>query len=204
MFHRRGDDDGAGSQGEDSSNASAPSALTLTQEELDRRVQAETDRREARRAQAARAQARRELRDTDPWQYAEQERKEEEAQVSGIQVQSFLQNIGVEHDRVSIDPLFLALPKEEQQRIQNLPMAGQGLAGRKLVVTETLKALEKHWKAEGAKDAENKLRRNQAFRKQVLAESRGQIADPDLLPAVSASEADRTVSALLRRHYNLG
>lgn len=203
LFHRRGDPEPE-PEPSDQPTASAPSAVTLTQEELDRRVQAETDRREARRLQAQRAQARRELRDTDPWQYVEQERAEEQQMLTQGQVQGFLQNIGVEHDRVSIDPLFLALPKAEQQRIQNMEGAGHGLQGRKLVVTETLKALEKHWKAEGAKDAENKLRRNQAFRKQLLAEARGQSTDPDLLPAVSSSEADRTVSSLLRKHYNLG
>ena len=203
LFRRRGDPE-VGPQGEDSATERASSAPTLSQEELDRRVQAEADRREARRAQAQRAQARRELRDTDPWQYAEQERAEEQQSLTQGQIQGFLQTIGVEHDRVSIDPLFLALPKAEQQRIQNLEGAGRGLQGRRLVVTETIKALEKHWKAEGAKDAENKLRRNQAFRKQLLAEARGEGTDPDVLPAISSSEADRTVSSLLRRHYNLG
>jgi len=204
LFRRRGDPEPEPEGADSKTESAASKPLQLTQEELDRRVQAETDRRESRRMQAARAQAKRDLRDTDPWQYAEQERKEEEAQLSGFQVQSFLQNLGVEHDRVSIDPLFLALPKEEQQRIQNLPNAGQGLAGRKLVVTETLKALEKHWRAEGERAAADKLRRNQAFRKQLLAEARGESVEPDLIPAFSASEADRTVSSLLRKHYNLG
>jgi len=203
MFMRRGDPDPV-DQAVDSAAESTPSTLSLTQEELDRRVQAETDRREAKRAQEARYRARRELRDTDPWQYAEQERKEEEAAQGNFHVTQFLQNVGVEHDRVAIDPLFLALPKAEQERIQKMEGAGRGLQGRKLVVDESLKALEKHWRAEGARDAEQRLRRNQAFRKQLLAEARGQATDPDLLPAVSASEADRTVSALLRRHYNLG
>lgn len=203
MFSRRGDPE-IEDESADSVQADAPSpALTLTQDELDRRVQAETDRREAKRLQAERVKQRRELRDTDPWQYAEQERKEEEAAAGGFHVQTFLQNIGVEHDRVAIDPLFMSLPKAEQERIQKMEGAGTGLAGRKLVVTESLKALEKHWKAEGQKEAERKLRGNPAFRKQVLAESRGQTVEPDLLPALSGSEADQTVSALLRKHYRM-
>lgn len=203
MFRRRGDPDPETS-GADSEAESASSKLSLSQEELDRRIQAETDRREAKRAEQARARARRDLRDSDPWQYAEQERQAEQQQEGNAQMQSFLANIGVEHDRHTIDPLFLALPKADQDRIRKLDGAGVGLAGRRLVVDETLKALEKHWRAQGATDAETRLRRNPAFRKQVLAEMRGQSIEPDLLPAAGPSEADRTVSALLRRHYNLG
>jgi hypothetical protein len=180
------------------------SKLSLTQEELDRRVQAETDRREAKRLADARAQRKRELRETDPWAYAEEEKKEEQAAVGTFQLEQFVTNVGAEHDRVTIDPIFLALPKAEQDRIQKLEGAGRGLEGRKLVVRESLKALEKHWKAEGAKDAETKLRKNPAFRKQVLGEVRGQTPEPELLPAGSASEADKTVSDLLRTYYRLG
>src|SRR5215211_2068207 len=56
----------------------ASPTLTLTQEELDRRVQAETDRREAKRAAEGKAQQKRQLRESDPWAYAEAERKEEQ------------------------------------------------------------------------------------------------------------------------------
>lgn len=204
MFRRRGDPDPEAEGADSKPEAPASNALTLTQEELDRRIQAETDRREAKRMQEARARQKRELRDSDPWQYVEQERREEQEQQGSAHMAQFLSNLGVEHDRVSIDPLFLALPKAEQDRIRSMDGAGTGLAGRRLVVTEALKSLEKHWRAEGAKDAETKLRRNPAFRKQLLSEARGQGSDPDVLPAVSASEADRTVSSLLRRHYNLG
>jgi hypothetical protein len=113
-------------------------------------------------------------------------------------------DLGVEHDRVTVDPIFFALPKAEQERILKLEGAGKGLDGRKLVVSESLKALEKHWKAEGAKDAETRLRRNPAFRKQVLSELRGQTPEPEMLPSGSASEADKTVSSLLREYYRLG
>lgn len=203
MFHRRGDQE-SGADGGDSNKDSASSVLQLSQEELDRRIQAETDRREAKRANEARARQRRELRDTDPWQYAQQEREEEKAVEGNTQLGQFVANVGTEHDRVSIDPIFYSLPQSEQERIKKMDGAGVGLQGRKLVVDESLKALEKHWRAEGAKDAEARLRRNQAFRKQVLAETRGQSVDPELLPPVSASEADRTVSSILRRHYNMG
>lgn len=202
LFHRP--DEEPDEQAEDQAAESAPSTLSVTQEELDRRVQAETDRREAKRLAEQRAKAKRELRDNDPWQYAELERQEEQIAGGQTQMHQFLAQVGSEHDKVTIDPLFLSLPKAEQERILKLEGVGSGLTGRKLVVDEALKALERHWKAEGEKQAEAKLRRNQAFRKQVLAEARGQTTEPDLLPAVSASEADHTVSSILRKHYNLG
>lgn len=178
-------------------------ALTLTEEELERRIQSETDRREAKRQQDLRVQQRRELRDKDPWAYAEQERKDEELQTGTSQLTDFVTRVGTEHDRASIDPVVELLPQEERDRIFKLEGAGRGLDGRKLVVTEALKALERHWKAEGAKDAEGRLRRNPAFRKQLLSEARGGTVEPELLPAVGPSQADQTVSSLLRRYYDL-
>jgi hypothetical protein len=193
------------SESDGESAASAESAkLVLTQEELDRRVQAETDRREAKRATDARVRERRELRDKDPWAYAERDRQAEQAQDAEMAQMQFLGAVGVEHDKVSIDPLMEQLPLQERQRILAIEGAGRGLDGRKLVVTEAMKALEKHWKAEGARDAEKKLRGNQAFRKQVLAEARGQTPEPELVNGIGrSSTADQTVSALLRRHYDL-
>jgi hypothetical protein len=182
----------------------SPQKLSLTQEELDRRVQAETDRREAQRAQRQRAEERKKLRDTDPWAYAEEERKAEQSQSQDTATLEFFRNVGTQHDRIAIDPLMESLPAAERQRIMDIEGAGRGLDGRKLVVNEALKSLEKHWKAEGAKDAEVKLRRNQAFRKQILSEARAGIVEPDLLPAYSSSEADQKVSDILRGYYGVG
>lgn len=173
-------------------------ALTLTQEEIDRRVQAETDRREAKRLADARAAERKRLRDEDPWGYAEQDRQAETAEMTNAQVGTLFASIGAEHDKYTLDPLVTSLPEAERARIMAMEGAGQGLNGRKLIVSEALKSLEKHWKSEGAKDAEHKLRRNPAFRKQVLAEMRGQTVEPEFLPSGRASENDRTVSEMLR------
>ena len=201
-FGGRGEPDSDGGDTEGSSDTSGK--VALTQEELDRRIQAETDRREAKRAAEARAREKRELRDKDPWAYAEQEREAEVAHQTTQEVERFFNGVGAQHDRVAIDPLWDRLPDSEKTRILKMDGAGRGLAGRKLVVDEALKALEKHFRAEGARDAEAKLRRNQAFRKQVLVEGRGSTVEPDLLPAGGASVADQTVSALFRKHYNLG
>lgn len=204
LFNRRPAPEVSTEDGEPGTAGSTSEARKLTQEELDRQVQSEVDRREAKRAAEERAKARKELRDKDPWAYAEQERTEEQVAQGNNQLTQWLAGIGAEHDKVSIDPIFLALPETERDRIRKIEGAGVGLDGRKLVVNETLKSLEKHWRAEGAREAEQRLRRNAAFRKQVLAEARGQAVEPDLLPALTASEADQTVSDRLRSFYHIG
>lgn len=204
MFNRRPAGEAAPDGGESEQPGGASQKLSLSQEELDRKVQAETDRREAKRAEAARAAERKRLRDEDPWAYAEKERQEEQAETGNANVASFFARIGSEHDRASIDPVVELLPEQERKRILSIEGAGAGLEGRKLVVKEAMKALEKHWKSEGAKDAERKLRANSAFRKQVLAEMRGDTVEPELLPAYGGSEADHAMSSILRKHYNMG
>lgn len=206
LFNRRPAAESAPEAQDDKSSEPASNTLSLSPDELERRIQAETDRREAKRNAEARARTKRELREKDPWAYAQMDREEEQTQQQTAGVQEFFSNIGTAHDRVAIDPLVLALPEQEQKRILAIEGAGAGLEGRKLVVTESLKALEKHWRAEGAKEAETRLRRNQAFRKQVFSEFRGSTTEPDLLPgrAAASSDADETVSALLRTHYRLG
>jgi hypothetical protein len=180
--------------------------LVLNEQELERRIQAETDRREAKRLRDAKAAERRKLRDEDPWKYAEEERKAEEVAASDAGIMQLFANVGVEHDKVTIDPIFVKLPESERERILKLEGAGRGLEGRKLIVDETLKALEKHWKAEGARDAEARLRRNSAFRKQVLAEIRGDVPEPELLPSGPPSNgrtSSQEVNDMLRRQIGL-
>jgi hypothetical protein len=204
LLNKRTPSEATSDDGEPSQPGSTSKPLSLTQEELERRVQSETDRREAQRAARQRAEERKKLRDEDPWAYAEQERQAEQAQEQNASVTSFFANVGTQHDRVAIDPLMEALPLTERQRIMALQGAGVGLDGRKLVVNEALKALEKKWKADGEREAESKLRRNQAFRKQVLAETRGQFVEPELLPASSGSSADKKVADILRDYYGVG
>lgn len=206
LFNREPVAEGSDDSGDAKTEPTASSTvLSLTPEELERRIQSETDRREAKRAQDARIAARRKLRDEDPFAYAQVEKQEEEVGTANTQVQSFIGSLATHHDKVSIDPVVELLPEAERKRILAMEGVGSGLEGRKTLVTESLKALEKHWRAEGAKEAESKLRRNPAFRKQVFAEFRGQTTEPDLLPGrATSNSADETVSALLRSHYRLG
>lgn len=203
LFNRRPATEADADGGESGEPESASEPLRLTREELDRRIQSETDRREAKRAAEARAAERKRLRDEDPWAYAEQDRQAEKAQETDQGLAGFFATVGLEHDKHSIDPLMEQLPVAERERIMKLEGAGKGLAGRKLVVQEALKSLEKHWKVEGEREAQDRLRRNPAFRKQVLAEGRGSLLEPELLPAVGSSAADRKVSDILRNYYGL-
>lgn len=177
----------------------SPKPITLTAEELDRRVQAETDRREAKRQREAVEKAERERReaierkldpnspDYDPYGGTEEQAKIKAEQESAEQFSSFLGDIGKAHDTATLDVITAAIPTKDLERIMALEGAGSGLDGRKLVVTEGLKALEKHWKAQGAREAEAKLREDSTFRKRVFAEHRGDIEEPELLPANGSS-----------------
>src|SRR5262245_1272096 len=186
-------------QTEEETEEQAPESKTrtLTEEEFQRAIQSEVDRREAKRSRDQQLADRRKLRDEDPWAYAEQERQAEQQTVQNGQIEQIFSTIGAEHDKHTIDPVMQALPKDEQSRILGLEGAGVGLEGRRLLVGEALKALEKHWRAEGAKDAETRLRKNPAFRKQVLAEMRGTIAEPEVLPSGGASPNGRASSDMV-------
>src|SRR5262245_47999731 len=80
LFHRGGQELDQ-TEPEVPTEAQASTTRTLTEEEFQRAVQAETDRREAKRSTEARVKARRELRDSDPWAYAEEDRKAEQQEV---------------------------------------------------------------------------------------------------------------------------
>ena len=195
LFRGRGSQDG---EAQDQAESAERPAITLTQGELDRRVQAETDRRESKRIEAARAAERRRLRDEDPWAYAEQDRQAEQVGQTDQQVTTLFAQIGAQHDRYALDPLVQSLPPAEARRILAMQGAGVGLDGRKLIVEEGLKALEKHWKEEGQKEAEQRLRRNPAFRKQVLGEFRRGAAEPEYISSGAPSAADKDMSNILR------
>ena len=144
------------------------------------------------------SERRRKLRDEDPWAFAEEERKAEQAAQIDAQNNQWFGNVGATHDRFTVDPVVMALPENERARILALEGAGVGLDGRKLIIEQGLKALEKHWKAEGQKDAEDKLRRNPAFRKQVLNEFRRGMSEPEFVGSGAPSAGDRNVSDILR------
>src|SRR5215471_457843 len=74
LFNRRPAQEAPTEDREPEPTGESSDELKLTQKELDRRIQSEVDRREAQRAAREKAEARRHLRETDPWQFAEQDR----------------------------------------------------------------------------------------------------------------------------------
>lgn len=170
---------------EESAAEKRPTPRTYTDDEIGHLVQSEADRREAARNKQARDAERRRLRDEDPWQYAEQDRQAENAQLQETQLSDLFQSIGQIHDSVTLVPLMEALDPQERQKVLALPGAGTGTEGRKLLTVEALKTLEKRWKAEGAREAEARLRRNTTFRKQLMSEF-GPAGEPEVVPSSGA------------------
>lgn len=178
-------------QPEEPAESAEPQPRMVTDEELQRLIQSEADKREAARNKAARDEERKRLRDEDPWALAELERQEEQTQEQQAQLDQAIDNIARFHDSLVLEPLVNTLDPAERERLMKLPGAGVGADGRKLLATEALKSLEKHWRAEGAREAEAKLRRNPAFRKQVMSELSGDVGSPELLPSGSSATPSR-------------
>lgn len=183
-----------------------PLAKTYTPDELQRLVQAEVDRREAKRAKDQAEAERRRLRDNDPFEYAERDRKAEEAANATNAYGEQIARVAQSMDRALLDPMLERLPEKDRAALFELPDAGVGIDGRKALASAALDGLEKHWKAEGERSAEKKLRDNPAFRKQVLAELRDspEMEEPEQINGTTraprqngTSGAD--VSALLRQ-----
>lgn len=176
-----------------------PSTITLTQDELDRKIQAETDRRETKRKKDDLERQERERREKaerqldpnspeySPYDGSEEKARIEAEQKSAKEFTDFLGQIGKEHDIYTLDVVTSALPEKERERILKLPGAGQALEGRALIVRESLKALEKHWRAQGARDAEENLKEDPLFRKRVFTEHRDQVEEPELVIGTPAN-----------------
>lgn len=175
----------------------AKQPLTLTSEELDRRVQAEVDRREAKRARERQEQERRErearLRKEDPYAYVrELESREAEEQARGQRENEITDRVNevlTAYDRIALDPLFERLPTETQNKIlaDNTP----GLPGREKAAKAALREFETMLIAQGEQKAREKLIDDPTFVKMVLAKYGGQRTEPDVVPT---STAGRTVT----------
>lgn len=178
----------------------APNTNQVSTEELERRVQAEVDRRESKRQAAAQREQLRSLRANDPVRYAEAMEQQEQQQESAASFGSMLGDLAHQFDSALLDPVVSLLPNDEQQKI--IQAAGAGIEGRKAIVGQALKSLEAKWKAEGAKEAEANLRKNGSFRKQLLVELRGTQDEPDVIPSgQSASPVDMNTLIRNMGHY---
>lgn len=177
------------------SKAPAPSpGLTLSPEELERRIQSETDRRlhkfqeeqAIRRKQAERA----ELRKKDPYAYVEMEEEEEERQATLQRQMQEARTLAINslraYDTAVLDPLFNLLPAKDKQDI--LDKIEDGIAGRGKAAASALKILERTWKQAGVADARKALLNDQSFVKEVFAKyGNGGRIEPDTIPAAGAA-----------------
>jgi hypothetical protein len=187
--------------------------LTLSEEELNQRIEREAqsrhDRDIARRNREAAQAERARLRDENPEAYVELEKSEEQAtqmrQAQAGQLMQLLGHVGRQHDAVSIDPIVNALPERERERILSMPEAGQGLPGRKLIVEEAMKTYGRMEYERGVRETQAKLKKDPVFRKSVLADLRGSYQEPELLPgsgsATNGGLDEDNVSTRLRRAY---
>ena len=160
--------------------------------EFERQVQAEVDRREAVRAQRAESQRERELRQTNPTEYARLKEQQEQANAVNSNVSNALKSLATMFDDNTVTPLVQALDEKTRETV--LKDAGHGMDGRKVIVDRAIKALKKasydDGFAKGKAEAQKSLRKSNAFRKELLSELRDGEEEPDLAP--SNGSADRS------------
>ena len=105
------------------------------------------------------------------------------------------------YDQSTLDPLVASLPEAERGAL--LSDAPTGMEGRKALVEKAVTAI----KAQGAREAEARLRKSATFRKQVLADWRrglhGEEDSPDEPELVSGTNGHRggpSMNDWLRAH----
>lgn len=150
-----------------------------TQEEHDRAIQAEVDRRETARIKRERAAEAKRLREEDPLEYVEktkqweeEDRKAEEIGRKGQEVSAMLKKMVDDFDVNVLDPLVETVP--EAKRAEIIRKAPPLMEGRKYIVKEAIKVIQ----AEAEAAAEAKLRKNPAFRKELLRDLQDQEDEP--------------------------
>lgn len=196
-----GADDGAseggaesdrGQAATDGANQADAETVTISKAELQRRIdQSARDRLAAmQRANETRAQRAERLRlaREEPYKLADQVEQEltaaEQAESFQAQFVQSLTPVLQIVDAEVVGAVVQALPDEARQKLfDEMPADLAGVAQRSHIVKSGLAELERHWRAEGAKEAEAKLRRNGTIVKQVLAEQRATEEEPDLIPA---------------------
>lgn len=186
-----------------------PERLTLTQAELDERVNAEANRREAKRqwegaleaadagdtrqlrVMAARGHgpAQRELaRRGETYELGEARAAELEQQASAEAAVGEYKAIGNLHDKHTLEPLLAGLPEAERGKVIAAGDAfTDGFQNRQAIVEAAVKAHQRL----AVDKAKDELRKDPVFRKEVLIGFRGtpEHQEPDLIEAVAASGA---------------
>jgi hypothetical protein len=153
--------------------------------DFERQVQAEVDRREAVRRQRAESQRERELRQTNPTEYARLKEQQEQASLANQDISNTLRSMATMFDDAAITPLVQSLDEKARESVLKDP--GHGIDGRKTIVDRAIKALKQaahdEGYAKGKAEAQKSLRRSSAFRKELLTELRDGEEEPELAPS---------------------
>lgn len=163
-----------------------PFKVFNSQNEFDRAIQAETDRREARRRQDEDRKREKELRDKDPYAYAQalREREEQEEANKGVTQKAvdFATEQVSHFDRNVLDPLVEAV-KDDAAKNAILSSAPAGMEGRGHIARGMIDLITK----QAIADARQRLEKDESFIKQILVTYGGQRPEPDVVPAVGAA-----------------
>lgn len=178
--------------------------ITLTAQELERRVQAEVDRRETMRLRRQRQQELAKLRDEDPFQYVEEVKKEEEAEQDVAETHQAHRMIYADavnrFDRAVLDPITLALPEQARSKLLQRDLVT--IEDRQAFADAGIKAIQDAAYRRGVNETREKVRKDPTVKKELLAELRAEgVAEPDLVPAANGDGSGRAtdMNVLLRR-----
>lgn len=195
--------------------------LNLTRSEVTKIAQswkdaeiAEDNRRNAEmaatRATAAQWQKLRELADPvtgdpDKLQEAVQEllsNQQAQAQVNEQtgRILDAVRDVGTRYDTELVQPVLDLLPANVADAIlKDAPSELVGVAHRAHILRTALAKLKETWTAQATEAARQKLRGNEAFRKDVLHEARGNLPEPELVPATGNGAAPRDLNTWFRQ-----
>jgi hypothetical protein len=192
----------------------------MTRQQYERKVQSEVDRllaRQARDAQkraqqeAARAQKESLLQkaEQDPIGFSDdflaQQRQAEQLESQIAPIHKAIADAVTQYDAAIVTPVLQTLPPEIAQQL-HAAIQPVGVEGRGKLVSAALAELRKAERAagrdEGAKQAEQRLRKNSAFRKELLAELRGDEDEPELLPGSGRSARATDMDDWIRQAAN--
>jgi len=164
------------------------------QQEQEREVQSRSDRivrkKLAEHGEQADRDRLRRTREDDPIGYVEEEKRREadmaQQQQTAAQIGNLLHNAQNTLDAAVVEPL-LKLAGDEYPRLRQMiaeaAPKGKALDARQEATMAAVEAIRKAARAEGAKAAEQKLRNDRAFIKQVYQEMSDEREEPDVAPA---------------------
>jgi len=200
--------------------------VRVTRTQLEREIQSRADKliakqmREAKARDDARAREEAKAREEaeldrrleeDPYGVAEDIRTQRE-QAKSLQSQlepihTAIRDTAGSYDKLVVDRVVTALPPDVQQRLYQ-EIQPVGIEGRSKMVAAALDEIRRAAIAEGhamgEKIAEQKLRRNSAFRKELLAELRGSEDEPELMPSSGRSPNPERMDDWIRAAANAG